>query len=228
MKQVQYTSLAAMALAFLTLGAPNSSAQNRQLQEGLAEAKQAAERNRQSLAQYTWQQQETISINGIEKTVELFQVRMGPDGKWQKTPVGPQQPSSVTGDAHGLGQEYEGYAQQIMSLAQSYTRPDPDRLEELNQEGNVKLGSAGHGEVRLVFRNYLKPGDSMTVVFDIAHKAIQNIQVSSYLNSPQDLVTLSAQRTLLPDGTNHLTSMVINGVGKHLTVQIQNSNYQRM
>jgi hypothetical protein len=227
MRQIQYTSLAATALAFLTLGAPNASAQNPQLTQGLAELKQAAARNKQSLTQYTWQQQETTSINGNVKKQELFQVRFGPDGKVQKTPIGSQQPTSVSAGAD-LGPDYEGYAQQIMSLALSYAVPDPGRLEELNQEGKVKLGSAGHGQVQLVFRDYLKPGDSMTVVFDLAHKAIQNIQVSSYLNSPQDAVTLSAQRTMLPDGTNHLTNMVINGVGKHLTIQLQNSNYQKI
>jgi len=48
------------------------------------------------------------------------------------------------------------------------------------------------------------------------------------LNDPSDAVAISAQFAQLPDGTNHVASMTINGESKHLTVNEQNSNYQRM
>jgi hypothetical protein len=32
----------------------------------------------------------------------------------------------------------------------------------------------------------------------------------------------------LPDGTNHVSTMQINGVSKNLLVTTQNSNYQKM
>ena len=59
---------------------------------GLAELKAASAQNKQNLATYTWQEQDTISVKGETKTQELFRVRVGPDGKPQKTAMNTNQP----------------------------------------------------------------------------------------------------------------------------------------
>jgi hypothetical protein len=112
-------------------------------------------------------------------------------------------------------------------LAKQYTQPDPGRLQAAFQAGNVSLQSGGgEGVVTLVIKNYVKPNDSVTLVFSTQNKAIQSIQVSSYLDSPPDGVTIAAQFAKLPNGTNHVATTQINGVSKQLTVVTQNSNYQ--
>ena len=65
----------------------------------------------------------------------------------------------------------------------------------------------------------------MTLVFNRQEKALQSLQVNTYLNDPSDAVTISAQLAKLPDGTNHVAATQINGVSKQLTVATQNSNY---
>ena len=55
-----------------------------------------------------------------------------------------------------------------------------------------------------------------------------SVQVNSYLNDPKDAVTISAQFAQLPDGTNHVATTNIDGVSKHLGINEQNSNYQKM
>jgi hypothetical protein len=52
-------------------------------------------------------------------------------------------------------------------------------------------------------------------------------QNNSYLKDPSDAVTISAQYAQLPDGTNHVATATINGVSKELTINEQNSNYQK-
>jgi hypothetical protein len=211
-------------------------AQNPQLQERLGEIKQAAAANKQALAQYTWQEQQTVSIKGEVKKQELFQVQMGPDGKPQKTPIGPQQPPpSVSGGrlkqrvVAKKKEEFQDYAHEIAALAQSYAQPDPERLQQAFQQGNLTLGSAGApGEVQMAIANYIKPNDSVQLVFSQAQKAMQSLQISSYLSDPKDAVTISVQFSKLPDGTNHVSTSNINGVSKQLTVAVQNSNYQKM
>jgi uncharacterized protein YpmB len=64
-------------------------AQNPELQQRLAEVKQAMAQNKQAFAQYTWVEQVTISLKGEQKKQEHFQVRVGPDGKQQKTSLDP-------------------------------------------------------------------------------------------------------------------------------------------
>jgi hypothetical protein len=230
------TSFTAAALSLL-IAAPRLTAQNPEAQKGLADVKQAAAQNKQALAHYTWQEQDTVSIKGEVKKQEMFQVQLGPDGKPQKTPLGPQAPPPTDeGRKHGLKhhvvekktEEFKDYAQQVVALAHSYAALDPQKLQQSYQSGNLTIGSAGApGEIKMLIKNYLKPNDSVTVVFSREQKGIQSLQIASYLDSPSDAVTISAQFSKLPDGTNHVSTMTINGVSKHLTVAVQNSNYQK-
>jgi hypothetical protein len=215
-------------------------AQNPEVQQKLAELKQSAARNKQALAQYTWQELQTISVKGEVKKQNTYQVHMGPDGKPEKIPLEtPGQESQAQGKRHGgplkrhvvekKKTEFEDYAKQLGALAQSYAQPDPQRLQQAFQRGNVSLRSAGApGEVALQIHNYLKPGDTVTFTINRAGKGIQSVHVSSYLDEPKDAMTLSADFAKLADGTNHVSSLVVNGESKKLTVASQNSDYQKM
>jgi hypothetical protein len=223
----------ATAVATLFLFALPFHAQSPELQQRLAEIKQASAANKQALAHYTWQEQQTTSIKGEVKKQQLFQVSVGPDGQQQKTQIGGSQAAPPSGGRlkqHVIAKkqaEFKDYGEQIADLAKQYTQPDPGKLQEAFQSGNVSLQSGGgEGEVKLVIKNYIKPNDSVTVVFNKQQKAIQSIQVSSYLDDPKDAVTIAAQFAKLPDGTNHVASTQVNGVSKQLTVVTQNSTYQ--
>lgn len=206
-----------------------------ELQQRLAEVKEAAAANKQALAHYSWQQQETIAIKGNVKDTKMFQVHLGPDGKPQKVEMANVPQSS--GSGHGLRghikekkkEEYQEYGEQIGALAQQYAVPDPQRLQQAYQQGNLMLASGGMpGEVKMIIKNYVKPNDQVTLLFNRQAKAIQGLEINSYLNDPKDAVKISAQYSKLADGTNHVSTMQINGVSKDLLITTQNSNYQRM
>ncbi len=222
------------AVAALFLSALPVHTQNPQVQQKLAEIKMASAANKQALAHYTWQEQQTTSIKGEVKKQQVFQVSVGPDGQQQKTPIGgspaPPPPSGGRLKQHVVEKktaEFQDYGQQIADLARQYTQPDPERLQAAYQAGNVSLQpGGGEGEITLVIKNYIKQGDSMTLTFNRQQKGIQSLKVASYLSDPSDAVTIAAEFAKLPDGTNHVTGTQINGVSKQLTVVTQNSNYQ--
>jgi hypothetical protein len=233
--QILLVSVVAVALVWSPLGVRYSWAQNPEIQQRVAEVKQAAAANKQALAHYQWQEQQSISIKGNVKDTKTFQVRLGPDGKPQKEEL-TNLPQSSGGRQHGLvhhekekkGEEYKEYGQQMAAMAQQYAQPDPERLQAAFQQGNVMMGSGGMpGQAKLIITNYLKPNDKVTLVFDQQAKAIQSVNVQSYLNDPKDAVTIAAQFTRLPDGTNHVSTMQINGVSKDLLITTQNSNYEK-
>ena len=210
-------------------------AQNPEIQQRLAEVKQAAASNKQALAHYSWQQQETIALKGNVKDTKMFQVHLGPDGKPQKVEMANVPQSS--GSDRGLRghikekkkEEFQEYGEQIGALAQQYVTPDPQRLQQAFEQGNLMLASGGMpGEVKMIIRNYVKPNDQVTMLFNRQSKAIQSLDINTYLNDPKDAVKISAQFSKLADGTNHVATMQINGVSKDLLVTTQNSNYQRM
>ena len=221
------------ATAALFLSVLPFQAQNSELQQKVAEIKEASAANKMALAHYTWQEQQTVSIKGDVKKQQVFQVSVGPDGQQQKTQIGGSQAAPPSGGRlkqHVVEKktaEFKDYGEQIADLAKQYTAPDPGRLQAALQAGNISLvPGGGDGEVKLVIKNYIKPGDSVTLVFNRQAKAIQSLQVASYLDDPSDAVTIAAQFAKLPDGTNHVTGTQINGVSKQLTVVTQNSTYQ--
>lgn len=232
---IMLSALAGVLIGLVPGRLPLAWAQNPQVQQRLAEVKESAAKNKEALSHYSWQEQQTIAIKGDVKDMKLYQVHLGPDGKPQKVET-ENTPTSSGGRKHGLahhvkekkGEEYKQYGQQIATLAQQYAQPDPQKLQQAFQQGNVMLGSGGTpGEVKMVISNYIKPNDKMTVIFNQQVKAIQSVNVATYLQDPKDAVSIGAQFSQLPDGTNHVASTQTKGESKDLLVTTQNSNYQK-
>jgi hypothetical protein len=222
-----------IALYVLVAALPKATAQNPQIQQKVAEIKQAYAANKQALARYTWQEQQAISLKGEVKKTVSYQVSVGPDGQQQKIELGSSAAPPPSGGRFKQRivarktNEFQEYGQQVAALAKQYTQPDPQLLQQAYQQGNtsIQLGGAA-GTVTLVIRSYLKPGDSMTLIFSESQKTIQSLQIATYLTDPKDAVTIAAQFAQLPAGVNHVTTAQINGVSKQMTVAIQNFNYQ--
>ena len=210
-----------------------AAAQNQQMEEKLMAIKNASAANKQKLAQYTWTETEAIGIKGEVKDTKTYQVQMV-KGQQQKTLVNNQAASSGGGREGRVKEhvvdkkksEYQEYGQSIGALAKQYTTPDPEALMQAKQAGNISL-VPGAGTVSLIIKNYVKQGDSMTMTISEQTHSPVSTQINSYLNDPSDVVTISAQYAQLPDGTNHVSTATINGVSKQLTVNEQNSNYQK-
>ncbi len=215
---------------------PGGRAQNPELQQRLAELKQSLAFNKQVLGNYTWLEQQIISVKGEQKKEELYNVQLGPDGKPQKTPLDPSSVSDSERQRHGLRgriiekktEEYKDYAESIKTLIQQYVPPDKDMLQQSYQQGNVMIGPvAGQPtQYRFVVSNYLKAGDSMTIVLDKATLSVVSVILSTYLTDSRDAVNVNVQFVKMPNGGPfHVATETINGVSKQLTIEVINSNY---
>ena len=212
-----------------------ANAQNPELQQQVSDVQSSMAKNKQALASYSWNEQVTISLKGEEKKQEHFQVRLGPDLKPQKTSLDPppDPPSGGRLKRHVVAkktEEYQQYADQMKTLAQQYVPPAGSLLQQAFAQGNITIGPAAGApnELQLIVHNYLKPGDSMTLVFDKTQKELLRVQIASYMDDPKDAMNLTVQFSRLPDGTNHVSNLVINGVSKQLNIAIQNANYQHV
>lgn len=211
-------------------------AQNQQMQERIAEVKEASGRNKQALAQYTWVEQVNIILKGEQKKQEHFQVRLGPDGKPQKQSLDPPPaPPEHEGRlkkhiVEKKTEEYKEYADQIKELIQQYVPPEKDMIEQAYQKGNIMVGPqpGAPGQYRIVISNYIKQGDNMTLVMDKTQKDLVSVSISTYMDDPKDAVNVTVQFSAILGGPNHVSAETINGVSKELTIQIQNSNYQHL
>src|SRR5271169_627629 len=141
-----------------------ASAQGPELQQRVTEVKEAAANNKRALMSYSWNEQVTISLKGEQKKVEHYQVRLGPDGKPQKTALDPPSDAGPSGGrlkqriVAKKKEEYTDYAQQMKALAQQYVPLDGNLLQQAFARGNVSIGPTGApNELKLVIQNYLKP-----------------------------------------------------------------------
>ncbi|HUE42139.1 MAG TPA: hypothetical protein VMP12_01195 [Candidatus Sulfotelmatobacter sp.] len=230
-----FAALAALAVG-LTFAA-TMRAQLGDLQARVGELKESAAKNKQALAQYTWTERVTISLNGQERKQERFQVRIGPDGKPVKTPIDePAQDQSARGGrlrqrvVEKKKEEYREYADQMKDLAQQYIPPEKDLIQDAYSKGNVSItpGAGGPSRIEFVIHNYIRNGDSATIIFDKDQKQLVSISIHSWMDDPSDVMNLSVRFDKLPDGTSHASGATIEGVRKHLTVVTQNDSYHKL
>jgi len=207
-------------------------AQDSALQEKLAAVRQVMAENAQKLRQYQWIETTQLTLKGDPKPPTQDSCQYGPDGKVQKTPIGPppEQPRGgrlkqrVVEKKRGEMQEYMGEVKGLLSL---YVPPDPQKMEQAKQAGKVSLNPVG-GVVNLVFRDYAQPGDQMTLSFDTAARKVTSLNVNTYMGETKDMVTLQVQMASLPDGTNYVQRTVLTATAKHLEATTTNSNYQKL
>src|SRR5580704_7974997 len=149
---MQRIAKVALLIPFVFLGgfgfSRPANAQNQELQERVAEMKEAAAKNKQAMAQYTWVEQINISLKGEQKKQEHFQVRLGPDGKPQKTSLDPpaEPPSGGRLKKHIVEkkkEEYKEYAEQMKVLAQQYIPPDKEMIQQAYAQGNISIIPGG-------------------------------------------------------------------------------------
>jgi hypothetical protein len=222
-----------IALAFALGGAAAWQADTA-LQEKVAAMKQAAAANAQALHRYSWLETTQISLKGEVKSTKQERCLYGPDGTVQKTPISPPQPQEQESGrrlrrriVEKKKEELTDYMQQVKGLIGQYVPPDPNRMQQVYQAGNVFVNPSP-GMIRLVFKNYVQPGDSMTIAIDQNTKKLASLHVNSYLGEAKDAVTLSVQFGVLTDGTRYPAQVIVVAEAKKIQVTVTNSDYQNM
>ena len=230
----------------LSIGAVALSAQRspEELQQRVAQIKQSIAKNREAMKQYSWTETTEISLKGDVKKSEQKECHYGPDGKVQKTPLGvaaPEQPKEQGGRrGRRKGRikakivekkvgELKDYGERFGSLIKRYVPPDGDRLKAAHQAGNASLDrSSSAGQASLVIRNYYKEGDQLALTFDTAAKALQSYNVKSYLDGPEDVVSLDVSFRSLPDGTSYVGQTDLHSEGKKLDIKVVNAGHRKL
>jgi len=114
------------------------------------------------------------------------------------------------------------------ALVPEYVPPDPGTMQVVMNAGTASLAQAGPGVLVLKFPGYVKPGDSLALTFDTAVKSLRQIDVATYLDSPESPVTLRVALQSLPDGPRYPGSVVLGMPASKIEVRITNSNYQKL
>jgi hypothetical protein len=238
------THLAFVAFTALLVAAPlghhSVGAQAPDPQQQVAALKQSLAKSQQLIRQYEWVETTIISLKGEEKARKQQRCYYGADGKVQKVPIGgaPQQQAQQGGGRGGRSgrmkerivenkkDDMQDYMEQAVALVQKYVPPDAAKVQSAKDAGRMDVKPAGQGRVGLEFRDYLQPGDRLGIDMDLAASRLLGLNVATFLEKPEDTVTLAVKMGALPDGAGFAEQTTLEATAKNIKVVIQNGGHK--
>ena len=115
-----------------------------------------------------------------------------------------------------------------VALVQQYIPPSPEMMQVVMNAGTASISQAGPGRASLKFPGYAKANDALMLTFDTAVKSLQQIDVNTWLDEPDNAVTLRVTMAALPDGTSYPGTVVLGMPKRNVEVRITKSNYQKL
>jgi hypothetical protein len=202
------------------------------VQQKAAAAKEAAARNQQALRSYSWITKTELSLKGDVKNTKIESCQYGPDGKVVKTEL--SEPPAPQPKKRGLkGKviakktgEMKKELEDSAALVHRYVPPAAEKIQAAIAAGRVTITLGAAAAVRIA--DYEKAGDSLTLTMDSESKSIRQVAVDTWLENPDEKVTLAVTFQSLPDGTNYAAETVLSIPGDKIEVRIENSNYQKL
>ena len=82
------------------------------------------------------------------------------------------------------------------------------------------------GKVRLAFKDYVQPKDIMNIDVDAKAALLSAINVATYLEKPEDTVTLDVRFATLADGTSYTSQTTLDAKAKNIRVVVENSGHR--
>jgi hypothetical protein len=236
MSQMNPCSLVVAAIALSVVVGGDASAQDPgAVQTRVAALKQALQDNQAQLRKYEWVETTIVNLKGEEKDRKQERAYYGVDGKVQKVLLDEEKAAAPEGGRGGrLKQrvvakktgEMKDYMEAAAALIHQYVPPNPADIDSARKREKVAVKPGQGGVVRLELTDYIKPGDLLAVDLDAAANRLIGISVNTYLDTPDDAVTLNVGFATLPDGTSYTAQTTFDAKAKNVTVVVQKSGYR--
>lgn len=203
-------------------------------EQRVAMLKQWLQASQAQLRSYEWVETTVTSKGGEEKSRKLNTCYYGVDGKLQKVPAAE---SAAEDSGRRLGkriaakkkEDIADYMTSAAELVHAYIPPEPERIQQSLNAGKMSVSPQDGGRrVQLVFKDYLKAGDSLSIDIENPTNRLLGMNVSSYLaDDKADAIQLNVAMGVLPDGTIYTAKSTLSAPAKDMTVVIENSGYRR-
>jgi len=225
--------LATLGMSLLHLTGSLALAQQPTAQERVVALKASLAASQAILKQYEWVETTVVSLKGEEKVRQMSRCYHGADAKVQKIPLTTPPPAEKKRGLRGRiaeskKEELTGTMKEAVALVKGYMPPQPVLIQRAKDAGKVTLQPLSGQRVRLTFADYLKPGDSLALVVDLVSNRPLEAQISSYLDSQKEPVTLDVRFNTLDNNATYAATSVVNVQAQNLTVKVENSGYRRM
>ena len=237
-----FTGLAASGLASSSSPNQTTPAAAPTTDERVAALKKSLADSQARLRKYEWIETTVLSLKGEEKSRKQQRVYYGADGKLQKLPIGgapAAAPAQGGGGRRGGGRlkesvienkkdDMKDYMERAAALVHQYVPPNPVQIQKVKDAGHLKVTPTEPGRARLEFADYLQPGDRLGIVINAAANSLASLNVATYLDERDEVVTLDVKFGALTDGTSYTAETAFEAKAKNIRVVIQNSGHKPM
>ena len=118
--------------------------------------------------------------------------------------------------------------EKAVALIQSYVPPNPAKIQAAKDAGKMAVQPIPAGGARIEFKDYVKPKDLLAIEIDPSGTRLSTITVASYMDSPDDAVTLNVVFAALEDGTSYTSKTTLDAKAKNITVVVSNGGYKKL
>jgi hypothetical protein len=227
--------LASLVLLGVVVASPaRAQAAGGAIQDHVAALKNSLAASQRDLRTFQWIETTTVSLNGEQKSFKEQSCYYGADGTLQKVPVASSPPPKRKMGLRGAIQESKteemtDAMKQAVALVKSYVPPNAALLDRAVQSGNVSVDVLQPGKVvRLDFKSYQVPGDTLGITLDVTTNRLLGISVSTHLGDLSKPVSMVAQMGQLVDGTTYTARTELQLTSAGLEVDVVNTGYRKL
>jgi len=214
--------------------------QESQKEQRVATFKQAVQQSLAGLRKYEWIETTTVSLKGEVKSQKQNRCYYGADGTIQKVPIGEPAapPQEQSGGRRGRIKsrivakktgEMTDYMKQAANLVHQYVPPDPALIAYSKDTSKVAVEPVEPNRVvRVAFHDFIKAGDLLSANLNIQSNTILDVNVSTWLDSQKDVITLAVSFNQLPDRTSYSSQTILDSKSKQIKVVVENSGHRAL
>jgi hypothetical protein len=126
-------------------------------------------------------------------------------------------------------EEISDATKEAIALVKQYVPPDPARIQAAKEAGRITATPPDPaGQVRLVIKDYLKPGDSLALEANAATDRIAGVTVATFTDKAKDAVGFKVSFGSFADGTVYPAKIQLDVAAQNLAVAIENSGYKKV
>ncbi len=234
MKICRFVTTGALSLLAVTAIVAQQPAAPAAGTDHVAAIKQSLQQSAAALRQYQWVETTTVSMKGEQKSQTQANCYWGADGVLQKTPVTAPPPEKKKRGLRGKAaenkkEEISDATTEATALVKQYVPPDPALIQAAKDTGRLTLTPPDPtGKVVVVIKDYRKPGDSLTIVLNVATSSLASLAVATYTDSAKDAVKLNVTFGTLADGTVYQPAIQLDVASQSLGIAIQNTGYKKL
>ena len=183
--------------------------------------------NQEALRGYSWQSRVSLSVDGEQKKVDLFQVRYDSDDQLQKTRVGGEADSKkVRGPIRKQAvkkkkKEAGEFAEEIKDLLAKYTEP-----ASLQKAIASAFAKTEDGLFKLQAQDVVVNGDS--ILIEVVQTTKQPVSITVETAVEDGPVVLNIMFQKLADGTNYVAQSTIDSTFEKKKIEVVTENFSHV